>query len=470
MTLLDQIAQAIGPKNLLVGEAMAPYAFDWREIETSHPVAVVRPGTTEEVSSVVRLCAAAGVALVPQGGNTGLVGGTVVRAGSGALLLNLGRMNRIRDLSPADYTITAEAGCILADVQAAADGVDRLFPLSLGAEGTCTIGGNLSSNAGGILTIRYGNARDLVLGLEVVLADGRIWNGLRALRKDNTGYDLKNLFLGAEGTLGIITAAVCKLYPKPRRTETVIAAVTHPAAAVTLLGQLREATGDSVSCFEFMPRFAIDGGRRYLADVLDPFAHPAPWYVLVEVASGFAGPMIRDATEEVLARAMETGEVVDATFAETEHRRRQLWRIREALPELGRKVGGAVHHDVSVPVARVPDLIERAGAALEAFMPGIRPYPFGHVGDGNIHYNIARPEDMDGGAYLSRSKEITRIVHGEVLALGGSISAEHGIGTRKREELAQVKSPVELELMRRVKAALDPAGLMNPGKVLPDAS
>ncbi|WP_119678314.1 FAD-binding oxidoreductase [Indioceanicola profundi] len=466
--LLPRLSELLGPGNVLTGAEMAPYAFEWRGIETTHPAAVLRPGSTEEVTAVVRLCGEAGVPLIPQGGNTGLVGGTVAREGLGAVLLNLGRMNRIRSIDPLDYAATVEAGCILADVQAAAAEVDRLFPLSLGAEGTCTIGGNLSSNAGGILTIRYGNARDLVLGLEVVLADGRVWNGLRALRKDNTGYDLKQLFLGSEGTLGIITAATLKLFPRPRRTETALAGVASPAAAVELLARIRTATGEALSAFELMPRFAIDGARAYLGESLDPLSEPAPWYVLMELTGGLPGPALRDAAEEALAGAMEDGLVPDATFAETEDKRRQLWRLREGLPEIGRKVGGAVHHDISVPVARVPDMIARAGRELEALMPGIRPYPFGHLGDGNLHYNVARPEDMDGPDYLARSKEITGIVHAAVIDLGGSISAEHGIGTRKRDEMVVVKTPVELELMHRLKQALDPQGLLNPGKVLPE--
>lgn len=467
--LLPRLTDLLGPSHVLTGADMAPYAFDWRGIETSHPAAVLRPGSTAEVAGVVRLCAEAGAPLIPQGGNTGLVGGTVAREGAGALMLNLGRMNRIRSVDPLGYAATVEAGCILADVQAAAAGVDRLFPLSLGAEGTCTIGGNLSSNAGGILTIRYGNARDLVLGLEVVLADGRVWNGLRSLRKDNTGYDLKQLFLGAEGTLGIITAATLKLFPRPRRTETALAGVVSAQAAVDLLARIRTATGEALTAFELMPRFAIDGARQYLGESLDPLSQPAPWYVLLELTSGLPGPALREAAEEALAGAMEDGIVLDATFAETEDKRRQLWRLREGLPEIGRKVGGVVHHDVAVPVTRVPDLINRAGAALEDLLPGIRPYPFGHVGDGNIHYNVARPEGMAGPDYLARAKEITRIVHGIVTDLDGSISAEHGIGGRKREEMAAVKSPVELDLMRQLKQALDPADLLNPGKVLPDA-
>lgn len=463
--VIPSLAELLGPGGVVTGEGMAPYAFDWRRIEESAPSAVLRPRSTSEVSAVVRLCGEAGVPLVPQGGNTGLMGGTVARPG--ALLLNLGRMDRIRDLDPLGYTLTAEAGCILATVQAAAAAADRLFPLSLGAEGTCTVGGTLSTNAGGILTIRYGNARDLVLGLEVVLPDGRVWNGLRSLRKDNTGYDLKHLFMGAEGTLGIITAATLKLFPRPRQVETALVAVPGPGAAVALLSRLRAASSDALTAFELMPRFGIDGARELLGRDFDPLAAPAPWYVLAELTAGTAGPMLREQAEAALAEALEDGTVLDATFAESEERRRQLWLIREGLPEIGRAVGGAVHHDVSVPVARVPDLLALAGQRLEELLPGIRPYPFGHVADGNIHYNVARPRGMETGAYLARAKEVTAIVHATVRGLGGSISAEHGIGSRKREEMAAAKDPVELDLMRAVKGLLDPAGIMNPGKVLP---
>ncbi|QJE73206.1 FAD-binding oxidoreductase [Aerophototrophica crusticola] len=463
--LLDKLSALLGPGGVVTGGDMAPFAFDWRKIEESTPSAVLRPRSTAEVADVVRLCGQAGVPLVPQGGNTGLMGGTVAKPG--ALLLNLGRMDRIRDIDPLGYTVTAEAGCILANVQAAAAGVDRLFPLSLGAEGTCTIGGNLSTNAGGILTIRYGNARDLVLGLEVVLPDGRVWNGLRSLRKDNTGYDLKHLFMGAEGTLGIITAATCKLFPRPRQVETALVAVPDPAAAVDLLARLRGASSDALTAFELMPRFGIDGAKELLGRDVDPLAAPAPWYVLAELTAGTAGPALREQAEGALAAALEGGTVLDATFAESEEKRRQLWLIREGLPEIGRAVGGAVHHDVSVPVARVPDLITLAGKRLEKLLPGIRPYPFGHVADGNIHYNVARPRGMETKAYLDRAKEITATVHGTVRELGGSISAEHGIGSRKREEMAVAKDPVELDLMRAIKGLLDPRGIMNPGKVLP---
>lgn len=465
---LARLIDRLGPAAVLTGaEAMAPYAFDWRGIEESHPLAVLRPAATEQVAACVALCADAGLALIPQGGNTGLVGGTVARRERPAVLLNLGRMDRIRDVDALDFTLVAEAGCTLAAVQAAAEAAGRLFPLSLGSEGTCTLGGVLSTNAGGILTVRYGNARDLVLGLEVVLPDGRVWNGLRRLRKDNTGYDLKHLFLGAEGTLGVVTAASVKLFPRPRQVETAFVAVPDPAAAIDLLARLRAAAGEAVTAFELLPRFAIDGAAALLDRRFDPLAAPAPWYVLLELGGGMPGRALREAAEEALAEAAAAGTVLDATFAETGERRRQLWAIREGLPEIGRTLGGVVHHDVSVPVSRIPALIARGTAALEALIPGVRPYPFGHAGDGNIHFNVGRPETMPGKDFLARAGEVTALVHGIVRELGGSFSAEHGIGGRKTAELAAHKDPVELDLMRRIKRTLDPDGLMNPGKVLP---
>lgn len=465
--LLARIADLIGPAHVLTDAAdMAPFAVEQRRRQTSQPAAVLRPADTAQVAAIAALASAAGVPLIPQGGNTGVVGGTVAAADKGAFLLNLGRLNRIRDLDAADYTVTAEAGCILADLQQAAQAADRYFPLSLGSEGTCQLGGNLSSNAGGILTLRYGNARDLVLGLEVVLPDGRIWNGLRRLRKDNTGYDLKHLFLGAEGTLGIITAATLKLFPRPRQVETALIGVASPAAAVALLAQARAGTGDLLSAFELMPRFAIDGARDLLGRDHDPLAAPHPWYVLLEVASGIAGPLVRQMVESTLDDAVESGLAQDAVLAESGEQRRRLWQIREGLPEIGRAIDGTVHTDISVPISRIPDFLDRVILALADFMPGLRPYPFGHVGDGNIHCNVARPEAMDKASFLAHAPAITAIIHAEVTRQGGSISAEHGIGNLKVAEMARLKDPVELALMRQMKALLDPAGIMNPGKLL----
>ncbi|MEC4594324.1 FAD-binding oxidoreductase [Nitrospirillum amazonense] len=466
---LKSLSDLLGPGGYITdADAQAPYLTEARGNAVSTPLALLRPSSTQEVAAVVRLTAEAGIALVPQGGNTGLVGGAL--AAEGSLLLNLGRLNRIREVDPLDHTMTVEAGVILATVQQAANDVDLMFPLSLGAEGSCTIGGNLSTNAGGILTLRYGNARAQVLGLEVVLPDGQVWNGLRRLRKDNTGYDLKHLFLGAEGTLGIITAATLSLVPRPRQMETALVAVPDVTAALRLLKRLRQASGDAVSAFEIMPRFAIDGAARYLGEQNDPLSEPSPWYILTELTAGTPGDALRDTVEAALAEAIDAGEASDATLAASGDQRQKLWRLREGLPEIGRKVGGALHHDVAVPVSRVPQFIERANQAVAALCPGARPYPFGHLGDGNIHYNIARPDSddpADRDAFLALGERIMRAVHDVVLDLDGSISAEHGIGNKKRNELARARSPLEIDLMASLKRLLDPRDLMNPGKILP---
>lgn len=465
--LLARLRDAVGPAYCLTeAETMAPHLIDWRRRYHGRARAVVRPASTAEVAAVVRACAEFRVPVVPQGGNTGLVGGSVPDESGQAVVLSLGRLNRIREIDPLNYTITVEAGCVLQTAQAAAAEADRLLPLSLGAEGSCQIGGNLSTNAGGILTLRYGNARDLVLGLEVVLPDGRIWDGLNRLRKDNTGYDLKHLFLGAEGTLGVITAAVLKLFPRPRQVETAFVAVPSPAAALELLARLRGASGDAVTAFELMPRLGIDFALRHVAGTVDPLSEPSPWYVLTELSAGLRSDAFRAMVETTLAEAIEAGLATDATLAASAEQARQLWRLREALVEAQNYEGGSIKHDVSVPVSRVPDFVEQATAAVTALVPGVRPVAFGHVGDGNIHFNLSQPEGADTAAFLARWEEVNRVVHDIARALGGSISAEHGIGRLKRAELKRVKSPVALDLMHRLKAVLDPHNLMNPGKVL----
>jgi FAD/FMN-containing dehydrogenase len=387
--------------------------------------------------------------------------------GEKAVVLSLKRMNRIREIDALDYTATVEAGCVLADIQKAAEDADRLYPLSLGSEGSATIGGLLSTNAGGTMTIRYGNMRELVLGIEAVLPDGRIWNGLRRLHKNNTGYDLKHLFIGGEGTLGIVTAAVLKLFPRPRQVETAFIAVSDPDAAITLLARLRIATGDALSGFELIPHIALDFARKHIAGTTTPLAEPSPWYVLAEATAGTEGRQLRDAIEAALADAVEAGLVTDATLADSGAQRRALWFIREAIVEAQGFEGGSIKHDISVPVSRIPAFLERATKAVEVAVPGIRPFPFGHVGDGNIHFNLTQPKGADKAAYLARWEELNRIVHDVALDLGGSISAEHGIGRFKRDEMRLVKSAVELDMMRRIKDALDPDGTMNPGALLP---
>ncbi len=465
--LKQRLVEALGNKAVVSEtEAMAPFLAEQRGRYQGVAPFVVRPASTAEVATAVRLCAEAGVPVVPQGGNTGLVAGGIPFAEDGAVLLSLGRLNRIREVNATDYSITVEAGCILQQVQEAAERADRLFPLSLGAEGSCQIGGNLSTNAGGVHVLRYGNARDLVLGLEVVLPDGRIWDGLRALRKDNTGYALKHLFVGAEGTLGIITAACLKLFPRPAETAVAFVAVRDPAAAVELLGRSRAATGDRVNAFELIPRIGLDFALKHVAGIEDPLQEPSAWYVLVELASGRADGTLRENLEDFLATAAEDGLVSDAALAANQRQAQAFWAIREGMVEAQKFEGGSIKHDVSVAVSKVPDFIARATALVEEMVPGIRPVSFGHVGDGNVHFNLSQPVDADREAFLARWEEVNEAVHELVVEMGGSISAEHGIGRLKLAENARFKSAVELDLMRAVKQALDPRGLMNPGKVI----
>jgi FAD/FMN-containing dehydrogenase len=464
--LLDRLKATVGPAGFLEEERdLAPYLTDWRGLYRGRTPLVLRPGSTEEAAEIVRLCAEARVAIVPQGGNTGLVGGSVPDAGGEQILVSMSRLNRIRALDAEDFTMTAEAGCVLADAQQAAAAADRLFPLSLGAEGRCQIGGVISTNAGGIAVLRYGSMRALVLGLEAVLADGSVWNGLRRLRKDNTGYDLKQLFIGAEGTLGLVTAAVLKLFPRPNETVTGLVAAPNAAAAVSLLARLRAASDDRVTSFELMSRASIDLAVAFVPETADPMPQ-APACVLIELSSGSGGAGLREIAEAALADAIDAGLALDAVLAASEAQARRLWRLREAVPEAQRLSGPSVKHDISAPVSAVPELLARAGEAGEKVLPGTRPMPFGHVGDGNIHYNLLAPVGMSDEAFLAKSGDLTRAVHDVVAAIGGSISAEHGLGQLRRAEALHYKSAVEIDLMRRVKAALDPLGIMNPGKVI----
>jgi D-lactate dehydrogenase (cytochrome) len=465
--VLALLAAVVGPSHLLIDdESTARYREESRGLYHGVVKAVVRPASTEEVAEVVRLCAAHGLSMVPQGGNTGTCGGAVPMDDR-TIVIATERLDRIRELDPVDFTMTVEAGCILADLQAAADAAGCLFPLSLGGEGSCRIGGNLSTNAGGTNVLRYGNARDLMLGLEVVLPDGRVWNGLRALRKDNTGYALKHLFVGAEGTLGIVTAVALKLFAKPVEWHTAVVAIDSPAAALTLLARLRQASGDLVNACELIPRIGLDLGFKNLPGGREPFATRYPWYVLVELSSARAGGL-RAVLEEVLERGAEDGLVLDAVLAESGEQRRALWRLREIMAGGHQHQEGAlIKHDVSVPVSRVAELIARATAAVEEAWPGVRTIAFGHVGDGNVHFNLVQPVDGDGVAFGAARPLLNGVVHDIVDALGGSVSAEHGVGLLKIDEMARYKSGVELDLMHAVKQALDPRGLMNPGKVLP---
>lgn len=444
---------------------MAPYLVEERGLYQGRALAVARPASTGQVAAVVGYCAQHGIPIVPQGGRTGLVGGGVPFERGDELVVSLERLNRIRAFDPVNYTMTVDAGCILQAVQDKAAEGGCLFPLSLAAEGSCQIGGNLSTNAGGVNVLRYGNARDQVLGLEVVLPDGQVWDGLRILRKDNTGYDLRNLFIGAEGTLGIITAAVLKLYPRPAETATALAALPDIETVLALLSLARTASGDAVTAFELIPRIGLEMGVRHRG-VTDPFDAPHPWYALIELASSRRDGTLRPALESVLADAYETGIVEDAVLADSEERRLALWRIRESVPGAQKREGGSIKHDVAVPVSRVPEFLRQATQAVEAALPGVRVVAFGHVGDGNIHFNLSQPLGADKNEFLAQWGRMNRIVHDIVAGFRGSISAEHGIGRLKRDELTRYKSAVELDLMRRVKRALDPQAIMNPGKVI----
>jgi FAD/FMN-containing dehydrogenase len=465
-TLADRLAAIVGARHVLTRpDDMAPHLREWRRLFEGRAAAVVRPGSTAEVSAVLALAHAERVPVVPQGGNTGLVGGQIPVAEGREIILSLARLDRVRAVDAAADAFVVEAGVTLAAAQAAAEAAGRLFPLSLASEGSCTIGGNLATNAGGTAVLAYGNARDLCLGLEVVLPDGRIWNGLRTLRKDNTGYDLKNLFIGAEGTLGVITAAALKLFPLPRARATAFLAVPDPASALALLHLARRVAGGQLTTFELRPRIGLEFVTRHASGTRDPLASPSPWYVLLELSSGTedaAAPGLAGLTEQ----AFEEGLVSDGALSASEDQRRAFWRLREMLSEVQHLEGGSIKHDVSVPVSATPVFLAEAIAAVEALVLGCRPVPFGHLGDGNIHFNVSQPVGADKAAFLARWDEMSAVVHAIVARLGGSISAEHGIGRLKRHLLPGAKDPVELDLMRTLKAALDPRGLMNPGAVL----
>lgn len=469
MNLVDELRAAIGAAHVLIEDAdTAPYLTDWRKRYRGKALAVVRPATTEEVARVVRLCAAARAPMVPQGGNTGLVGGGTPDASGQAVVVCVRRLNRVRAIDIDNDTITVEAGCVLQAVQQAAAERDRLFPLSLAAEGSATIGGNLSTNAGGTAVLRYGNARELTLGLEVVLPDGEIWDGLRGLRKDNTGYDLKQLFIGAEGTLGIVTAAVLKLFPALRSRATAWVAVPDPAAAVRLLGRLRADCGERVSAFEIVGRAALELVLQHIPGARDPLAGAPAWTVLVELSDPAADAPLTAQLEAALTAAFDKGLASDAVLAASAAQAQALWALRENISEAQRVEGISIKHDVAVPLSRIPEFLARAGRALAQRWPDVRVVAFGHIGDGNLHYNLSKPVATDNPGFIALSGEVNRIVHDLVYELGGSISAEHGLGQLKRDEILHYKTALEIELMQRIKHALDPMGLMNPGKVLRD--
>lgn len=462
--LLPRFAAIVGDRYAITDPvALAPHLVEGRGLYHGRTSMLLRPGSVDEVVAILKLANETKAPLVPQGGNTGLVGAQIPL--DGELILSLTRLDKIREVDAASNAMTCEAGVVLQKAQEAAASVDRLFPLSLGAEGSCTIGGNLSTNAGGTAALAYGIARELVLGLEVVLADGRVMRQLSKLKKDNTGYDLRHIFIGAEGTLGIITAAVLKLFPRPRETETAFIGVPSPAAAVKLLNLARSRIGGTVTSFELIVRTVIDFAVKHGHGLRDPLTGKHPWYVLTEVASQHSGSL-RTSLEELLADAAQQGLIEDATIAASLEQARAFWHLRHMLPEVQKPEGGSIKHDVSVPVAAIPDFLIEASAAVQKLIPGSRPVPFGHVGDGNIHFNVSQPVGADQTAFLARWSEVNHVVDDVVLKHGGSISAEHGIGKLKREELARVKDPVALELMRGLKRMLDPNGILNPGKVL----
>ncbi len=461
---IGKLTAALGPKSVSTDtQEIAPLIQDWRGRWSGSTPVLVKPASTEEAAKAVALCAEYGLPVNPQGGNSGMVNGSVPQ---GEVLISLRRMNRVREVDVLNDAMTLEAGVILTRAQEVAEENGRLFPLSLGAEGVATIGGLISTNAGGVAVLRYGMMRDLVLGIEAVLPDGRVWNGLRGLRKDNTGYDLKHLFIGAEGTLGLVTAATLKLFPRPAVKETAWAVVESPDKAVELLSRAKAASGGAVTGFEIVPKLGLELVLKHIPDTRDPLPAAAPWRVLIELSLPRAEGA-RDMMEGLLADALEAGLALDATIAGTGAQKAMLWKIRENIAVAERAHGKALKHDVSVPVSRVAEFMDRADALVKATVPGIDIIAFGHVGDGNIHYNITPPPGADQDAFVEgEGLKLSKVVHDLVSELNGSISAEHGIGRLKREELAWRKSAVEMDIMRAVKAALDPENRMNPGRVL----
>ena len=469
--VLEGLRAIVGDKGLILDEAgKEPFVRDWRGVLAGNAAVVVRPGNTEEVAKVVKLCFDHGIAIVPQGGNTGLMGGATPYPAHSGILLSLGRMNRVIEVDTVGYSMTVEAGCVLQTLQETAAKHDRFFPLSLGAQGSCMIGGNLSTNAGGVQVLRYGNARNLVLGLEVVLPNGDIWNGLRSLKKDNTGYDLKHLFMGAEGTLGVITRAVLKLWPAPKDVATAWLAVRDPLAAIEILSEAHAASEDNVGSCVLMNRAGTDMVLRHIPNVQDPLKAETDWFLLLEWSSsrprsdGAEG--MSEKLEQFLGDQLEAGRVLDAAIAQNEAQARNMWVIRESVAPASRAEGPGLSYDVSVSVSRVPAFIAQGMKAVYDILPSIRPYPLGHIGDGNIHFSFMGPKGMDRETLRQYSPAITRAVNDLVRDMGGSISAEHGIGIEKIDELAHYRSKIELDTMRSIKRALDPKNIMNPGKIL----
>jgi len=463
--LLDRFSAIVGAKYAIRDpKQQAPYLREERDLYFGQTALILKPGSVAEVSAIMKLANETGTAIVPQGGNTGLVGGQI-SFDENAIVLNTTRLNKIRETDAAANTMTCESGVVLARAQEAAAKHNRLFPLSLGAEGSCTIGGNLGTNAGGMQALAYGVARDLILGLEVVLADGRVWNGLRKLKKDNTGYDLRHLFVGSEGTLGIITAAVLKLFPAPRSAATSVVGLKSPQAALDLLNLSQARAGSAVTTFEIMPKIGMECVLANQSGARDPLAARHDWYVLIELTS----PMdsnLRVLLEEILGEAVDKRFIDDAVIAESEAQRIAFRKLRSGLSEYQKVLGGSIKQDLSVPVSAIPAFLDEGIAAVKKLIPGVRPMPFGHMGDGNIHFNFSQPEGWTREQFLARWGDVDKVLHEILARFGGSISAEHGIGIQKRDKLASVKDPVEYEMMRAIKKVLDPNGILNPGKVL----
>ncbi len=469
MSLLAELAGLVGQPNVITGPDAESFLTDWRGRYTGHALAVVRPGSTAEVAAVMQWCSANRVPVVPQGGNTGLCGGATPDASGQAIVLSLGRLNSIRSIDTDNDTMVVEAGCILQNIQQAAKEVDRLFPLSLAAEGSCTIGGNLATNAGGTQVLRYGNARDLVLGLEVVLPDGQVMHGLRGLRKDNTGYDLRNLFIGSEGTLGVITAATLKLYPQPVAQCTALVGLADIQSAVALLSVARKGFGPALTGFELVAGDCLQAVTQCFPQQRMPFeggAAALPWYALLELSDAESTEHARERFETIIGQAIESGMVLDAVIAENIAQSKALWHLRESIPLAEKMLGKSIKHDVSVPVSHMAEFVGTTNVAVQSRFPGVQHIIFGHLGDGNLHYNIARGSHRSEDELLALQDQVYQVVHDSAFRFGGSISAEHGVGQLKRDVLAAYKDPVEMALMRRIKAALDPLGVMNPGKVL----
>jgi FAD/FMN-containing dehydrogenase len=463
---IDALVHIVGEQHAIRDEAaMAPYLVEWRDRYHGKAALVLKPGTTEEVAGILKLANETKTAIVPQGGNTGLVGGQIPFESGHEVVVALERLDRVRDIDLASNTMTVEAGLVLALAQQVAASAGRLFPLSLASEGSAQIGGVLATNAGGTAVLAYGSARDLTLGLEVVLADGRVWNGLKSLRKDNSGYDLKDLIIGSEGTLGIITAAVLRLFPKVVEKVTCMAVLGALETAPAFFARALERSGPALTAFEIMPRIGVDFVLRH-GSGRDPFPAPYPWYLLFDLTSPREGEELQRLAETLLGEGLAAAEIDSAIIAASLAQGEELWRLRELMSEVQKHEGGSIKHDIAVPVARVPEFVARANQLVELMIPGARPVPFGHLGDGNIHYNVSQPPGMDRAVFLANWEALNAAVHEIVLDLGGSISAEHGIGRLKFDLLPHAKDPLEFELMRKIKAAFDPNGILNPGKLI----